>query len=379
MQRKSTPLRPNWEKTIESQGFLFHSVEGQPYWDESHYYEFTSKEVDELEAATNSLHELCLGAVQHVIDNNLYSKLFIPDHAIKLIEDSWNNETPAIYGRFDFSYDGKSPPKMLEYNADTPTSLLEASAIQWYWMKDKFPTADQFNSIHDKLVAKWTELKDYLKAGPLYFTSLDMIEDYMNLQYMIETAKQGGLETESVNITDIGWDSIDNKFVDKNNYSITNIFKLYPWEWLLNEEFGENIAQSSDSTFWIEPPWKSILSNKGILPILWELNPGHPNLLPTFFDKSYGLGDKFVTKPIYSREGANITIYDNHKEVMATEGEYGEEGLIYQKYAPLANFDDNYPMIGSWVVDGESAGIGIREDKGLITGNYSRFVPHIFR
>jgi glutathionylspermidine synthase len=314
-----------------------------------------------------------------VIDNNLYSKLFIPEFAIPLIEYSWNQESPAIYGRFDFSYDGKSPPKMLEYNADTPTSLLESSVVQWYWKQDKFPSYDQFNSIHDKLVAKWTELKNYLKEGPLYFTGLDMIEDFMNLQYMVETAKQAGLETASINITEVGWDSQDKKFVDNEYYAINNIFKLYPWEWLLNEQFGKHIATAYDKTFWIEPPWKLILSNKGILPILWQLNPGHKNLLPAFFNKNYNLGNNYVTKPIYSREGSNITIYEDSKSVLGTDGEYGEEGLIYQAYAPLPNFEDNYPMVGSWVIDGQSAGIGIREDKSLVTGNYSRFVPHVFK
>jgi len=380
MQRKSITARSNWEKTVESQGFLFHSVEGQPYWDESHYYEFTSSEVDELEKATNNLHELCLNAVQHVIDNNLYSKLFIPQHAIPLIESSWNNETPAIYGRFDLSYDGKSSPKMLEYNADTPTSLLESAVIQWYWLKDQFPSCDQFNSIHERLVSKWKELGDYLNPGPLYLTGLDMIEDYMNLQYMAETAKQAGLETKDINIVDVGWDSKDKKFVDNEFYSITNVFKLYPWEWLLNEEFGKNIGECFDKTCWIEPPWKMILSNKGILPILWQLNPNHPNLLPAFFDdKSVLLNKSLVKKPFYSREGANISIEENGKIISSSDGEYGEEGFIYQKFAPLPNFDGNHPMIGSWVIDGVSAGIGIREDNSLITGNLSRFVPHIFK
>lgn len=78
---------------------------------------------------------------------------------------SWNEEPPAIYGRFDLAYDGIHPPKLLEYNADTPTALLEASVVQWYWLQDVFPKDDQFNSIHEHLVAKWKELKDYVGRG----------------------------------------------------------------------------------------------------------------------------------------------------------------------------------------------------------------------
>lgn len=380
MKRFTTTVRPDWQKTIEGQGFLHHSVDEKPYWDESAYYEFTASQVDELETATNELHQMCLTAVQYVIDQgNLYAALGIPEWAVPLIEKSWNDETPAIYGRFDLSYDGKSPPKLLEYNADTPTSLPEAAVIQWYWQQDKFKGCDQFNSIHERLIAKWTELKEYLKPGPLYFAGLDNIEDYINLTYMMDTAKQGGLDIKEIDVNQIGWHDGDKKFIDNELYDITNVFKLYPWEWLLHEEFGKNIAACFDQTFWIEPPWKLILSSKGILPILWALNPGHKNLLPSYFKKVDHLGSKYVIKPKLSREGANITVVDNDKEVIKSEGDYGEEGFIYQEYCPLPNFDGNYPVIGSWVIDGESAGIGIREAETLITGNLSRFVPHIFK
>jgi glutathionylspermidine synthase len=380
MKRFTIEPRADWQKIIESQGLIHHSVDEKPYWDESVYYEFNAAQVDELEAATNELHAMCLNAVQYVIDQgNLYKILGIPDWAIPLIEKSWNDETPAIYGRFDLSYDGKSPPKMLEYNADTPTSLPEAAIIQWYWQQDKFKDHDQFNSIHERLIAKWSELKEYLNPGPLYFTGLDAIEDYINLQYMIETAQQGGLETKEIDISQIGWHSVDKRFIDNEMYDITNVFKLYPWEWLLNEEFGKNIAECFNQTFWMEPPWKLILSSKGILPILWALNPGHKNLLPAYFKKVDHLGDNYVVKPIFSREGSNISVVQNGKEIIATDGDYGEEGFIYQELCSLPNFDNNYPVIGSWVVDGQSAGIGIRESNTLITGNLSRFVPHIFK
>lgn len=63
---------------------------------------------------------------------------------------------------------------------------------------------------------------------------------------------------------------------------------------------------------------------------------------------------------------------------MVETGGYGEEGFIYQQLALLRDFGGKYPVLGSWVIDGESAGIGIRETDTLITDNYSRFVPHFF-
>lgn len=377
MKRIKNDVRPNWQKTVESQGMTYHTADGVPYWDESAYYEFSAKEVDELEEATNNLHQLCLAAVQHVIDNKRYAELKIPESAIPLIEYSWNNETPAIYGRFDLAYNGEGPPKMLEYNADTPTSLLEASVIQWYWQQDQFKSADQFNSIHERLIAKWKELRDYLKPGELYLAYMDTYEDYMTVSYLQDTAMQAGLTAKTIPIEQVGWDSKDNLFVDNELYSMKNIFKLYPWEWLLKDQFGANIASTMENTFWLEPAWKMLLSNKGILPILWELNPDHPNLLAAYFEPSKLTWH--VKKPFYSREGANITITTDIEELAKSEGSYGEEGYIYQDLALLPKFDGNHPVLGSWVIDGQSAGMGVRESTSLITNNFGRFVPHIIK
>lgn len=403
MKRNHTDKRNGWEDIVSKQGLLFHTVtenvveHGGPaptdpyrspgakshpetrkvaYWDESVFYSFQMEQILLLEKRTNELHQMCLDAVQHVIDNKRYAELHIPEIAIPLIEYSWNNETPAIYGRFDFMYDGRGEPKMLEYNADTPTSLLEAAVIQWYWKEDKFKKYDQFNSIHERLVAKWKELKDYLMAGPLYFAHMDDWEDAMNSAYMADTASQAGIEIDSILIPDIGWHSIENIFVDVKENTMRNIFKLYPWEWLLKDEYGKNIAKVIEDTVWIEPTWKMILSNKGILPILWELFPNHPNLLKASFKNDLGL-DNYVTKPYLSREGQNVTIVENSGKT-SNPGSYGDEGLIYQELAKPAVFDGAYyPVIGSWVIDGQSAGMGIRESNTPITGNRSRFVPHV--
>jgi glutathionylspermidine synthase len=120
-----------------------------------------------------------------------------------------------------------------------------------------------------------------------------------------------------------------------------------------------------------------LLSNKGILPILWDLNPRHPNLLEASFDAGH-FRDNFVSKPLLSREGANITIHRSGS-VRDFEGSYGGKGAIYQELATIPSMGGNYPVIGSWVIYGESAGIGIREDTDEVTTNASRFIPHLFR
>lgn len=374
MKRITTTPRNNWQQAVEKLGFGFHSG-NVPYWDESVYYEFSMNEIVELENATAELWDLCLGAVQHVIDNNLYKHFGIEESYISLIEKSWMEDHPSIYGRFDFCYKNDQI-KLLEFNADTPTSLYEAGIVQWFWLKDFDANKDQFNSIHEKLIDYWKYLKNYLYNGKLHFTCLkESLEDLTNTEYLRDCAIQAGIETKLVFIDDIGWDNESNQFVDLDDEPIKNMFKLYPWEWMTKDNFGENILKDNNKTLWIEPAWKMILSNKAILPILWKLYPNCKYLLPTYFD-----ADKlssYVKKPILSREGANIEIIQNNTTVHKTEGSYGKEGFIYQELFALPEFEGNYPVIGSWVIGQEPAGIGIREANSLITDNKSRFVPHV--
>ena len=115
-----------------------------------------------------------------------------------------------------------------------------------------------------------------------------------------------------------------------------SIFKLYPWEWLLRDQNANQLLSTYTLTQWIEPIWKMLLSNKAILPILWELFPGHPNLLECHFNHPKNLVD-YVKKPLLSREGANLTIRRGGS-THHTEGPYGAEGFVYQATARMANF-----------------------------------------
>jgi glutathionylspermidine synthase len=375
MNRFNIEPRINYVEKLEELSFNFHSLDN-PYWNEKAYYSFDMSEIDQIEKATNDLFEMCLKAVQHVIDNNLFEKMCIDPKMIPLIISSWENEEASVYGRFDFGYDGINPPKMLEFNADTPTSLYEGSVVQWHWLQEVFKDKDQFNSIHERLIEYWKSCLDYFGDEVVHFASIDTIEDFTTVEYLRDTAFQAGLRTKFIKIDEIGWDEENHEFVDMDNETILNIFKLYPWEWLISEEYGEHVVESMELTKWIEPAWKSILSNKAILPILWELFPDHQNLLPCYFDSPHSMRN-YVEKPIYSREGANVTIYRDGVAVTSSEGEYGEEGYIYQELFELPSFNMNYPIVGSWVIGGESAGMGIRESDSEITDNLSRFVPHI--
>lgn len=382
MRRLRQTPRADWQQRAREMGFAHHTPDGEPYWDESACYGFTLPQIEnDLEAATGALCKLSLEFVERSVrDERALELMKIPRHAWSLIAESWRKREPSLYGRFDFAYDGKSPPKLLEYNADTPTALFEAAVFQWHWLEDGrnrgfLPKdADQFNSLHEKLIARFAEIG---QGAALHFTCMsDSAEDTGTIDYLEDCAKQAGLAAAKLDIAKIGVNGAD--FVDFDDAKINRLFKLYPWEFIFADPFGKSLPMHN--TQFIEPPWKCLLSNKGALALMWEMEPGHPNLLPAFFmddERKSEIGARFAQKPIWSREGANVLLVDGESVLGRTGGTYGGEGYIRQALAELPAFDGNYPVIGSWLVGDQPAGMGIREDASRITGDRSRFIPHI--
>lgn len=374
MRREAITARAGWQHKVEQLDFNWHTIDGEPYWAEDRCYNFTSAEIDGLEAVTAELHGMALQAVDKVVKDRLWDRFLIPPAFAAYIETTWRRRDPTIYGRFDLLYDGTGAPKLLEYNADTPTALYEAAVVQWYWLQDVKPRADQFNSIHERLIEAWKGVLELLPTRRLVHFACDQEapEDFGTTEYMRDVAHQAGLDTQPIALADVGWNG--SRFTDLTEQPIQALFKLYPWEWLLRDQFAEYVG--GDTTAFIEPAWKMILSNKALLPLLWEMFPDHDNLLPAYRTPGLIKGD-YVKKPIFGREGANVSIVAGAASA-ATDGPYGDEGFVYQAYQPIQPFDGFYPVIGSWVIAGQPAGIGIREDRQAITGNTSRFVPHYF-
>jgi glutathionylspermidine synthase len=371
MERIALEPRPNWQKRVESHGLLYHTLGGEPYWDESASYQFRPAEIDNLEAATETLHQMCLEVVKEVIEDRSFALFFIPEEFEPLVVRSWESQQFSIYGRFDLAYDGGGPPRLLEYNADTPTALVEAAVAQWFWLQDVEPRGDQFNSIHERLIDAWKDL--YRRdPAPIHFSALSgVVEDYVTVEYLRDTAIQAGFDTDYLDVEQIGWNPARRRFVDLRERPIERLFKLYPWEWLVREDFAQHVLRTS--TRWVEPPWKMILSCKSILPLLYDRFPDSPYLLPASFDPLPG---NFVRKPIHGREGSNITVVIDGKVVLETSGPYAAGPFVYQQFAPLRPFANCYPILGTWVIQGKACGLGIREGDSLVTGNTSRFLPH---
>jgi glutathionylspermidine synthase len=382
MKRVIIDERSDWRFTAQEQGFLFHTIDGERYWDERAYYQFSEYQIaHHIEHPTQELHEMCLDMVERVVHSEaLMHRLAIPSAFQDLIRTSWLEGHQSLYGRMDFCYDGTGPAKLLEYNADTPTSLYEAAAFQLLWLEQLqarrlLPaSSDQYNLIAEALIQVFQALPI---QGPLYFSAIaGSVEDRGTTDFLRKMAEHAGIPTQHIDIQDIGL-STAGHFVDLDGNWIPNLFKLHAWEHIFVEEFGA--AVSSSGTCFYEPAWKALISNKGILPLLWEFYEGHPNLLPAYIDTDTRkpVPKGWVRKPFFSREGANIELCTDTGDVVKEDGPYSDAPFILQALAPLPKFDGNYTLIGSWVIGNKAAGMGIREDDSLITKDSSRFLPHV--
>ncbi|MFN3075415.1 MAG: glutathionylspermidine synthase family protein [Alphaproteobacteria bacterium] len=397
MRRLLVTPRDDWRKTAERFGFDFHTLYGQPYWIEDACYVFSLRQVeDHLERPTVELMAMCYDFVDRAVgDEEILRSLRIPETWWQPIHDSWKRGDKDLYARFDLSYDGRGPAKMLEVNADTPTSLYETALFQWVWLeeaieRDLIPRgADQYNSVQEQLIAAFETFRQDLDQGRkiLHLTSVaDHPEDRCTVLYMEDCARQAGIATQVLDIEAIGVDAMG-RLTDLEDRVIEALFKLYPWEFLIAEEFGVHL-QGPLAPQMIEPCWKMVLSNKGLLPWLWRLHRGHDNLLPACFadepEAASIVGPRYVIKPLLSREGANVRFVDPSSPWNNTTipGPYGAEGYVFQTLHTLPVFEDldgkgNHAVVGSWIVAGQPCGVGMREDDGPVTTNTGRFVPHI--
>ncbi|AHF87383.1 glutathionylspermidine synthase family protein [Rhizobium sp. 25PS6] len=382
MKRITLPARPDWLDKARAVGFGFHVMYGEPYWLDDAAYTFTLDEIEmQIEGPSQELHDMCMDMVGDIVGSEeTLDRLAIPQDLRDVVQRSWQRRDRHLYGRFDLAYDGTGPAKLLEYNADTPTSVFETAYFQFNWLTDQIALgvlpkdADQYNSLQESLVEAFGQ---FSKEPIFHFAAMtDNEEDRGTTVYLMDCAVQAGHRVELLDIREIGIDA-QGRYTDLKDRVIDRCFKLYPWEFMLRELFARDLVRSGD--VFVEPAWKAVLSNKGLLPLLWQRHPNHPNLLPSYFtdDPAASTLTDYVRKPLLSREGENVTIFRDGREMISAPGGYGDEGFIVQAYAPLFESDGGFAVLGSWIVGDRACGLAVREDRSRITANLSRFVPHV--
>lgn len=393
MRRVVHSPRREWRRRLEEElGFYFHTIGGAPYWDESASWRFTTAEIDLLDDLAVDLYQKILTVCDEAVDQGRLAELGIPPMATAAVTESWRRfragagDSP-LYGRFDFAWTGDGSPILLEFNGSVPTSLYESAVVQWDWLQQIAPDADQFNSLQEELVQRWAEKALELDGRIVHFTAQACEEDQATAAYMQTLALEAGLRTKSVALDAIAYDSGDGGFYDGDGVRIDALWTLYPPEWMIQDQFGAALltAVSARRLILMEPLWR-LMTAKGILPQLWARWPDHPALAPAFFTPDgFAAGDEIVAKPLWGREGDGVeivTLGPDKRPAQRLAGGgtrfAGAEGWVFQRRVPLAPAPGGHAVLGVWMVGERACGLGMREDAGQITTNASRFLPHLF-
>ncbi|MGJ0113465.1 glutathionylspermidine synthase family protein [Campylobacter molothri] len=375
---------------LENIGFSWHTDE-----DGSDYISDTLVCVKENEAnayyeASNELYDMFIAAAQNVIDNDRFDELGIPFNLVEAIKMSWENDVHwHLYGRFDFAggLDGK-PIKLLEFNADTPTALFESAILQWAILKqNNMDENHQFNNIYECLMENFKRLitldddtslfQNYYQGWKILFSSIaGNKEEEITTKLLAYIANEVGFETNFSYVDEVEF-SDEGIFKDGINYEYW--FKLIPWEDIAIEEGDLAMLLTqimrNQKAIILNPAYTLIFQSKGIMKILYELYPNHPLLLET---KDQPLtGKTYVKKPVFGREGANISIIKGEQILKENEGPYVNNKFIYQEYVELNSHENEFYQAGVFFAY-EGCGLGFRKG-GMILDNSSKFVGHIIK
>ena len=383
-------VKPLDRGLMEEIGLTWHTdSDGSSYID-SQLVQVSDAEAEAYYTAANALYDMFIVAAQRVIDEKLYVELGIPSNLVGLIEDSWDKDDLHLYGRFDLAggLDGL-PIKLIEFNADTPTSLYETSIIQWALLKaNGMSTSRQFNNLHEMLQENYRRLitgdeppaqfaTRYAQQKLLFSSASGLPEDEQTVRYLQQVAHEAGWYTDFCYLHEAGFS--DEGVFNRDAHLADFWFKLFPWEDIAADELEltrilGRVAEGGHTRI-INPAYSLLFQSKAIMQVLYEMYPDSPYLLRTAFEPLPGVEQ--VHKKLFGREGANMQLLGSDGEIVSsTGGPYAHHKGLYQERARFArDADGNNYQAGVFYV-WEACGLGFRRG-GDIIDDTSKFVGHI--
>ena len=383
-------INPLDDATLTELGFTWHTDEDGSKYVNDALLTLTSQEAEAYYNAGNDLYEMYVEAAEYVIQNDLFFELGIPFNLIETIKKSWENDVHwHIYGRFDLAggIDGK-PIKLIEFNADTPTSLFETALLQWGLLKhNNLDEAQQFNNVYDALKENFKRLITLFDDTELFnerydgwkilFSSISTNEEEIATTKLLQQiATDAGFHTGFEFLEDVHFDEEGIYDAGGNQYEYW--FKLFPWEDIAIDEpelatMLSEIMQNQKAII-LNPAYTLLFQSKGMLKILYELFPDSPYLLQSSFEPLEGV--KQVEKTCFGREGANTKILDKDGSILENvQGPYDNYKKVYQEYVELPQDMEGKKYQAGLFFAYEPCGLGFRKG-GEILDNMSKFVGH---
>ncbi|HIC12365.1 MAG TPA: glutathionylspermidine synthase [Sulfurimonas sp.] len=240
--------------------------------------------------AANELYDMYIEAADHVIDNDLFFELGIPFNLVDVIKKSWESDVHwHIYGAFLFSGGlNNSPIKLLEFQADTPSKLLQTSQEQL--------GEHSFNEIYEKVSENFKRLitlddglehfdERYDNWKILFSSPSDDEEKEKTSRFLQHLADEAGFQTSFSYLHEVAFNEEGIHDQEGNNYEYW--YKNYSWLDIATDE-GElattlTSIMDKQQAIIINPAYTLLFESRGMLKILKDLYPDSPYLLKTSF------------------------------------------------------------------------------------------------
>ncbi|MDD4855456.1 MAG: glutathionylspermidine synthase family protein [Sulfuricurvum sp.] len=386
-------INPINDNTLEEIGFAWHTDSDESKYVADELVIVTDDEAEAYYECANELYDMYATAAQYIIDNNLFFELGIPFNLIDAIKKSWDNDVHwHLYGRFDLAggIDG-NPIKLIEFNADTPTSLFETAILQWALLKhNNMDEERQFNNIYEAISENFrrlvtlfddpSEFEKHYDGWKILFSSVSgNSEEEQTVRLLQQMAIDAGFETGFEPLGGVKFD--EEGIYDSNEIPYEYWFKLFPWEDIAIDENELAVLlttiMNNQKAIILNPAYTLLFQSKGMMKILCDLFPDSPYLLKTSYEPLKGI--QCVEKRMFGREGANVKILDVSGNVLeANEGPYGNFKPIYQEYVEFPKDAKGNSYQAGVFFAYEACGLGFRRG-GKILNNMSKFVGHVLR
>ncbi|KAA9331316.1 glutathionylspermidine synthase family protein [Hymenobacter busanensis] len=351
--------------------------------------QLTEAQAEELLNAADTLYDMLVQAIPDPIPDDLLRLLAIPENLWAAVRHSWNDDRHwHLYGRFDLAPTAEGP-KLIEFNADTATSLPETAVVQWASLVAAGHTDEerQANGLFEGLEAQlheWRGLNPDLDPSLLLVHLPDSAEDETNCAVVAEAARAAGFA--SVHVCSVDAMQVSVAGDERGVWAQTGpdewqrfgfLFKLVPWEILAEEEpeLTADLTQLllSRDVIVANPAYTLLFQSKGLLAWLWQVFPHHPLLLEAAMEDLPG---HYVRKPLFGREGQNVSEVQDGRVTHAEAGDFDHQPHVRQRWAELPTDVQGRKYQAGVFWAGEACAISFRRAAGVIT-NLSEFVPHI--
>jgi glutathionylspermidine synthase len=347
------------------------------------------EEANQYYQAATTLYDMLVEAGQYAIDHEMFKEMGIPENLIEMIKLTWEDDRQVhLYGRFDLAggIDG-DPVKFIEFNADTATCLPESAVVQWAHLRmNGQDESQQFNTLYETLVAQFLYLKranSDLSPSILFSSMRGYPEDDTNVSILREAAREAGFDVDFAYVDEVEFSNGEGVFKqDPENSTFIRFdfwFKLVPWEYIGYDEpdlanILTTIVRDRKAVI-LNPAYTLLFQSKYILKVLWDLYPYHPLLLQT--ERYVIPHKKSVSKVLFGREGANVSILEKGGEVsQKVDGDYENQSKIYQEYVDFPKDVTGQSYQAGVFYAGEPCALGFRRG-GKILDNTAQFVGHV--